>query len=366
MPFANLAKQHEPFADEILHAIGKVVAGGEYILGSEVAAFERDWAAYCGVSGAVGVNSGTDAIALALIASGSIKPGHGDEIITTPLTAGYTALAILQAGAKPVFADICPDTLLLDPASVERAITTKTKAIIPVNLYGQMCDMTAFTAIAERHRLVLVEDCAQAHGAKLNGKMAGSFGNAAAFSFYPTKNLGAIGDGGAVTSDDTEFIERIKYFRQGGHTTAMKVKSLGRNSRLDEIQAAILRIKLRSLDEMNDQRKLLAERYNDRLTGSRVKLPFTVGDRESHVFHLFVIRCEQRTALREHMSQFGIETLIHYPNLLHRQPLFVDSDQIRLPNAETAAKHILSLPLNPALSIAEVDLIADAVLHFYR
>ena len=222
IPFLDLTRQHREIEAEAAAALTRVMAGGVFILGREVEAFEEEWARFCGVRGAAGVNSGTDALSLALIASGAVRQGRQDEVITAPLTAAYTALAILNAGGVPVFADIDPQTYTLDPSAVDRVITPRTRAIMPVHLYGQMADMPALCEVAARHGLTVIEDAAQAHGARIEGKRAGALAHAAAFSFYPTKNLGACGDGGAVTSDDLALIQRVKTLRQGGHAPAFR------------------------------------------------------------------------------------------------------------------------------------------------
>lgn len=339
------------------------MAGGVFILGPEVEAFEEEWARFCGLRGAAGVNSGTDALTLALIASGAVRKERGDEVITSPLSAAYTALAILNAGGIPLFADIDPKTYTLDPFAVERAITPRTRAIIPVHLYGQMADMHALHDVAARRGLVLIEDAAQAHGASVAGEGPDAHGHAAAFSFYPTKNLGAYGDGGAVASDDVGLIERVKMLRQGGHAAAIATDIQGRNSRLDEIQAALLRVKLRYLDKWNERRRSLARIYDQTLRDTRLQLPATPAP-EAHVYHLYVIQHPHRDRLRYHLATQGIETLIHYPFLLHQQRLFRRPEQGTLPVAEDVASKILSLPLHPHLTEEEIGQVAEEILLF--
>lgn len=365
--FLDLTRQHSEVRAEVAHAATRVLDSGAYILGSEVEAFEDEWARFCGVGGAAAVGNGTDALALALTASGAVRAGRGDEVITSPLTAAYTALAILNAGGVPVFADIDPHTLTLDPAAIKQAITRRTRAILPVHLYGQMADLDAISEIAARHNLFVVEDAAQAHGAYLHGRRAGAHGCAAAFSFYPTKNLGAYGDGGAVTSNDARLIERIKNLRQGGHDVALRTSIAGRNSRLDEIQAAMLRVKLPHLEEWNNQRRKLAAIYNDTLARDvpRITIPYTPLA-EAHVYHLYVIQHPERDRLREHLSARGVETIIHYPYLLHQQPLFRRAGQHALPVAEQAAQRILSVPLYPQLRAEEQRTVLDAIRAFAR
>ncbi|MFL6253813.1 MAG: DegT/DnrJ/EryC1/StrS family aminotransferase, partial [Pyrinomonadaceae bacterium] len=294
------------------------------------------------------------------------RPGRRDEVITAPLTAGYTALAVLNAGGVPVFADVDPETYTLDPRGLERALTPRTRAVLPVHLYGRMADMEAVCEFASRRGLVVVEDAAQAHGARLGGRRAGGWGHAAAFSFYPTKNLGAYGDGGAVTSDDARLIERVKELRQGGHPSALVGRIAGRNSRLDELQAAALRVKLKRLDAWNRRRRQLAAMYHKLLArgAKRLVLPSTSATPESHVFHLYVVRHPERERLRAHLAARGIETLIHYPAPLHLQPLFQRRTQPALPTAERLTNEILSLPLYPQLRDEELRAVAHAVLEF--
>jgi dTDP-4-amino-4,6-dideoxygalactose transaminase len=271
----------------------------------------------------------------------------------------------LNAGAVPVFADIDPQTYTIDPEAIEKVITPRTRAILPVHLYGQMADMKTIGEIASRYRLIVIEDAAQAHGACLPQMKAGAHSLAAAFSFYPTKNLGAAGDGGAIVSNDAELIERVKILRQGGHVNALQTGLAGRNSRLDEIQAALLRVKLKHLKKWNGQRQHLAQLYRERLRdSSRFLLPHAPGLPESHVYHLYVIQHPERTRLRHYMAKLGIETIIHYPYLLHQQALFKRDEQISLPVAENVLGKILSLPLYPQLSAQEVDAVCETIIEF--
>jgi dTDP-4-amino-4,6-dideoxygalactose transaminase len=365
VPFLDLKRQHQEIEKELMEAMTRVLGSGAYILGREVEAFEREWAHFCGVSEAAGTASGTDALTLALLASGAIRPNGQDEVITSTLTAAYTALAILNAGAVPVFADIDPRTYTVDPEAIEKVITPRTRAIIPVHLYGQMADMKAICDIASRHNLTVIEDAAQSHGAHLLQTAACAHSLAAAFSFYPTKNLGAAGDGGAVVSNDVGLIERIKILRQGGHIDALEKGFTGRNSRLDEIQAALLCGKLKHLKKWNGLRQLLARLYQEKLRGrTQSLLPDTYGPTESHVYHLYVIQHPERTRLRNHLTKLGVETMIHYPYLLHQQTLFRRGEQISLPVAENVAERILSLPLYPQLSAEEINTVCDAVIEF--
>lgn len=362
--FLDLTRQHREIEREAAEASARVMRSGVFILGREVEAFEEEWARFCEVGGAAGVNSGTDALTLALIASGAVRQGKGDEVVTSPLSAAYTALAILNAGGVPVFADIDPHTYTLDPAAFESAITPRTRAVVPVHLYGQMADMASICDVAARRGLIVVEDAAQSHGARLGGRRAGAHGDAAAFSFYPTKNLGACGDAGAVTSNDAGLIERVKTLRQGGHLAALEASVEGRNSRLDELQAALLRVKLPRLEEWNGRRQRLAQLYETALRGAGLQLPPARKHDGAHVYHLYVVQHQRRELLKAHLAADGIETLIHYPFLLHRQPLFRQHTQRALPVAEDVAGKILSLPLHPHLEEEEAREVARKILDF--
>lgn len=364
VPFLDLTRQHKQLQSELSDALQRVFDSGQFILGDEVAAFEAEWADYCNAPAAVGVGNGTDALTLALIASGAVHPGRGDEVITTPLSAGYTSLAIVNAGGVPVFADIEPDTYTLDPVSVARMITPRTTAIVPVHLFGQMCDMAGINEVAESRHLFILEDAAQAHGARQGGHPVGTFSGAAAFSFYPTKNLGAYGDGGAVVSRYEELIDRVRTLRQGGHELAMSERVAGCNSRLDELQAAVLRVKLKHLDASIKQRKLCAQFYQDALASvPNLRLPLAQDD-ESHVYHLYVVQHPQRDRLHAHLAARGVETRVHYSCLLHQQPLFYRAEQPALPVAEALVPNLLSLPLHAQLTTAEMETVADTVFSF--
>ena len=364
IPFLDLSRQEAGLEDELKVAFERVMKSGRFILGPEVEAFEAEWAAFCGAAAAAAVGSGTDALALALKASGAVRSGSGDEVVTAALSSGYTALAILNAGAVPVFADIDPTTYTLDAAAVERAVTSRTRAIVPVHLYGRMADMRAICAVAEKHQLVVIEDAAQAHGASLEGRRPGEWGHAAAFSFYPTKNLGAYGDGGSVVSRDGALIERVKRLRQGGHPGVLSGSVEGRNSRFDEIQAACLRVKLKYLNAWNARRRDLARIYDEALGGEEhIRTP-AAGPGGGHAHHLYVIQHPARDALRAHLAEQGVETMIHYPFLLHEQPLLRQPGQPALPVAEALGGRLLSLPLYPQLSFEEAQVVAEAILRF--
>jgi dTDP-4-amino-4,6-dideoxygalactose transaminase len=366
IPFLNLSREYERLRVEIEPAVQRVMAGGNYILGPEVVEFERRFTEYCGVPFGALVASGTDALTLGLLASNVIRPGEGDEVITAAHGSPYTALAIVRAGARPVFAEIDAQTWLLAPEAIERAITPRTKAVVPVHLYGLPCDMKGIMEVAARHGLAVVEDACQAHGAKIRDgewKLAGSFGHAAAFSFYPTKNLGCFGDAGFILSADRSLIDRARLLARGGQRMRDLAAVPGFNSRGDEVQAAVLNCKLSHLDEWNERRRALAALYTRRLHLPELRWQ-RVPDECEHVFHLFVVRHKLRNQLRVHLHDRGIETMTHYPVALHRQPAFADPAPASLPEAERAADEVISLPLHPTLGEAEVEEVADAINDF--
>ncbi len=360
IPFMSLVPGEDAAA--VRSAIERVIERGWFVLGPEVEAFEREFANASGAAHAVGVGNGTDALALILRGLGI---GAGDEVITTPLSAAYTALAILMAGARPVFADVDPRRLTIDPDRVEQAIGPRTRAILPVHLYGQAADMDALTQVAARHNLPIVEDCCQAHLATASGRPVGAIGVAGAFSFYPTKNLGALGDAGAIITNDATLAATIKRLRNGGQTDRYHHQEPGLNSRLDEMQAAILRTRLGWLPAWTTRRRALAARYRQRLRGP------SVAD-AGHVYHLFVVRARSvlqpdrgvREELQAHLAARGIETLIHYPVPIPQQPALAAAQPADCPVASRACHEILSLPLHPAMHGDEVDAIAEAVNAF--
>ena len=354
VPFLDLHLAEESAA--VREAIGRVIDRAWFVLGPEVSAFEQEFAAASGAPHAVGVGNGTDALTLILRALGI---GAGDEVVTTPLTAAYTAIAIVMAGARPVFADIDPERLTLNPVAAEQAITSRTAALLPVHLYGQPADMGALAALASRKGLALVEDCCQAHLATCAGQPIGTFGAAGAFSFYPTKNLGALGDGGAVVTRDAALAARIGRLRNGGQTDRYRHVEIGINSRLDEMQAAILRVRLPYLHTRTEQRRALAAQYRSLLEGAPIGVPpeFDPG----HVYHLFPIRARQRAALQDRLRAAGIETLVHYPTPIFQQPAFGSLDPGDCPHAVRAAGEVLSLPLYPGLAPNAVTMVAKAV-----
>lgn len=337
-------------APEIRRAVDRVIERGWFVLGPEVEAFEQEFAAASGAPYAVGVGSGTDAIALTLRA---LDVGPGDEVITTPLSAAFTALAIVMAGARPVFADIDPLRLTIDPEQIERMIGPRTRAIVPVHLYGQPADMNAIERIASRHRLPVVEDCCQAHLATAQGRPVGSIGAAGAFSFYPTKNLGALGDGGAVVTRDAALADRVRRLRNGGQRARYDHEQLGVNSRLDEIQAAVLRARLPHLSAWTSRRRELAARYRAALGGLSVEVPPECD--AGHVYHLFVIRVPDRDRFQRQLGADGIETLVHYPLPIPRQQAFTHMAPADCPMASRVCDEVLSLPLHPGLSDDDLD-----------
>lgn len=351
-------------APEIEAAIARVLASGWFILGPEVEAFEREVASSFDCGNAVGVGNGTDAITLALMAVGV---GPGDEVVTTPLTAAFTALAVSRLGAKPVFADVEPETLTLSAESVARKITSKTRALMPVHLYGNAADIEGMLELADAHGLAVVEDACQAHGSRHHGKSLGSLGRAGTFSFYPTKNLGALGDGGMVVTRDDEIAAKLKRLRNGGQSSRYRHDEIGVNSRLDEIQAAVLRVKLKYLESKNERRREMSRFYEEALEGSGVR-PVAVRDGCTSARHLFVIRAPNRDALAAHLKERGIETLIHFPIPTHLQRAYESLGQGpgSCPNAEKACEEILSLPLYPMLANEVVGRVADAIRSFFR
>lgn len=359
---ANPREQYLAHQSEIDAAIAHVLEKGWYILGEEVRAFESEFAAYVGVQHGIGVGSGTDALHIALAACGI---GPGDEVITVSHTAVATVAAIEMAGATPVLVDIEPDFFTLDPDRLEEAITPRTRAIIPVHLYGQPAELDRINDIAARHQLRVIEDCSQAHGAIYKGKRVGSHGDLGCFSFYPTKNLGAIGDGGLIVTNDSALAERARLLREYGWAQRYVSSAPGWNSRLDELQAAVLRVKLRYLDKDNEARARIAQRYGDALSGPEVVPPKQRSDC-THVFHLFVIRCERRDELQSFLRENDVGTLVHYPVPVHLQPAYQGrlSGEQTLKNTETASAEILSLPIYPELARAQVETVIEAVKSF--
>lgn len=360
VPFVDFKDQYQAVQDEIRGGMDRVLARGNFILGEEVAVFEREFSAYCGVAYGVGVNSGTDALFFALSAAGV---SAGDEVILPAHTFIATALCVSYLGAKPVFADIDPNTYTLDPESFEKAVTPRTKAVIPVHLYGQPADMDEINAVAKKNGIKVIEDAAQAHGAFYQGRRAGSLGDAACFSFYPTKNLGAFGDGGIVVTQDQDMHDRVVMLRDYGRVGRYEHKVKGYNSRLDTLQAVVLSAKLKRLDEWNAMRAEVAEWYREELSDTEgIVLPEVRPDRTC-VFHLYVVRVKNRDAVLEAMKAKGIGVLIHYPIPIHLQPAFADAGYKKgnLPVSEKAAQEILSLPMFPHMTREQVAYVAGCL-----
>lgn len=355
---ANPRAQYDAHAEEIDAAMARVLRGGRYILGEEVASFEKEFAATLGVAHAIGVGSGTDALHLALRAAGI---GAGDEVITVSHTAVATVAAVEMAGATPVLVDIDPILYTIDPARIAEAITERTRAIIPVHLYGGAADLDAVFDIARRRSLKVIEDCAQSHGATIRGRRTGAIGDAGTFSFYPTKNLGAIGDGGMIVTADDGIAAAARLLRQYGWEERYVSRIAGWNSRLDELQAAVLRVKLRHLDHDNRRRRGIAAAYTDGLRGTALTLPATRPDSE-HAFHLYVVRSLQRDRLAGFLHERGVGTLVHYPVPVHLQPAYSGRLGSRpLPETERAAREVLSLPMYPELRDDEVQQVIKAI-----
>jgi dTDP-4-amino-4,6-dideoxygalactose transaminase len=355
IPFLQLTPGED--IDMVRAAIDRVITRGWFILGPELEAFEAEFATACGAARTVGVGTGTDALAIALRALGI---GPGDEVITTPVSAAYSALAIMMAGARPVFADIDPDRLTLDPHAAAAAVTSRTAAIMPVHLYGQAADMGAIVEVARRHNLTIVEDCCQAHLATCDGRPVGSDGAAAAYSFYPTKNLGALGDGGAVTTADASLADRITRLRNGGQTGKYRHEEFGVNSRLDEVQAAILRARLSLLPVWTARRRELGRRYRQMLQPlTTIIVPPEVDP--GHVYHLFPVRSRVRDAMQNHLKQAGVETLVHYPIPIPRQPALASQQPADCPVAARVCDEVFSLPLYPSLGDAALDTVTGAL-----
>jgi dTDP-4-amino-4,6-dideoxygalactose transaminase len=337
-------------------AIARVLDRGWYILGPELEAFEREFAAASGAAHAAGVNTGTDALALALR---GIGVGPGDEVITSPLSAAYSALAIVMAGARPVFADVDAARLTLDPAAAAAAVTPRTAAIMPVHLYGQAADMRGITEVATRHNLAIVEDCCQAHLATCDGQPVGTFGAAGAFSFYPTKNLGALGDAGAIVTADPALAARLRRLRNGGQTDRYRHDEPGVNSRLDEMQAAVLRARLPFLPAWTERRRALAAVYRRALAGADITVPPELDP--GHVYHLFPVLTPGRDAFQARLRDGGVETLVHYPIPIPHQAAMAAQAPAECPNATRVCREIVSLPLHPGLDEAAIDEVARAV-----
>jgi dTDP-4-amino-4,6-dideoxygalactose transaminase len=363
IPFYSLDSQHQPLREELRAAMDSVLADNWFVLGNRLSDFEKAYAAYSGCRHCAGVANGLDALVLALRAVGI---GRGDEVIVPAHTFIATWMAVTLAGAKPVPVEPDPLTCNIDPSRVEGAITGRTKAIIPVHLYGRACDMTTLMHLAEVRKLFVIEDNAQAHGAEHAGKATGSFGHVNATSFYPTKNLGAMGDGGAVTTNDSALDQKVRQLRNYGSSAKYIHVSEGMNSRLDEVQAAILNVKLKHLREWTEQRQIVAARYTEQLEIGDLILPGGSGPDE-HVFHLYVIQTSRRDALQQHLAKEGISTHVHYPMPPHLQEAYrgLGHSKGSFPITERIAASCLSLPLWPGMAIEDVDRVCNAIRGFY-
>lgn len=359
VPFLDLKIQHDPIAEEINKAIARVLDSGWFLLGKEGEAFESEWASWLGIGHAIGVGSGTDAIQLALMGLGI---GPGDEVITVANTCVPTITAIRACGATPVLVDVMPATLTMNPECLSAALTERTRAIIPVHLYGHPCDMDPILSFAKENDLLVVEDCAQAHGARYKGKWCGTLGDAAAFSFYPSKNLGAYGDAGAVVSNSTEVAARVRQLRVYGEVKRYHHEVEGTNSRLDEIQAAILRVKLKYLGNAIEERQKITSIYDESLSKPLIN-PMVTADWAESACHLYVVQCSDRDSVQRQLDEAGINTLIHYPIPVHLQAAydFLPYGNGDFPVTEAAANRILSLPLYPGLQEETVHQICSVL-----
>jgi dTDP-4-amino-4,6-dideoxygalactose transaminase len=364
IPLVDLVRQYLSIRKEIDSAIEGVVESGSFIQGSNMKSFENEFAEYLGVKHAMSVGSGTDALRLAVEAAG-IK--NNDEVVSVAHTFASTVYAIVQNGGRPVLVDVCKETFTIDPILVAKAIGPKTKALLPVHIYGQPADMAELTEIAEKTNLIVIEDAAQAHGAVYAGRKAGSIGKIGCFSFYPSKNLGAYGDGGMVVTESDELAEKIRLLREYGQESKYRHLTLGYNSRLDELQAAILRVKLKHLDQWNSQRRDHARSYSEKLggLGSWVGTP-QEGRNRKHVYHIYAITVKRRDDIRRFLAKNGVSTGVHYPTALHKQPVFsvLSLPRPKLPVTELLADEEVSLPMFPELREDEINLVVEAIGRF--
>jgi dTDP-4-amino-4,6-dideoxygalactose transaminase len=362
IPFLNLGQVTARHRSELIEAATRVIDSGWFIHGREHAAFEHEFAAFHGVCEAIGVANGLDALTLVLRAwtqSGELR--EGDEVIVPANTYIASILAITENRLTPVLVEPDEGSFNLDPSLLAGALTARTRAILPVHLYGQAADMPAIMAFAKQHGLKVLEDCAQSHGAILEGRRVGLWGDAAGFSFYPGKNLGALGDGGAILTQDALLAERLRALRNYGSQVKYRNQCQGPNSRLDELQAALLRVKLPHLDEDNQKRRHIARRYRTEIRNSLVRLPHLVGEEQSHVWHLFVVRVDSRDAFIRHLTGAGIQTVIHYPIPPHRQECYPDFHALDLPITSAIHREVVSLPISPVMSDSEVDSVICAI-----
>jgi dTDP-4-amino-4,6-dideoxygalactose transaminase len=364
VPFVDLPAQYRQLKSEIDAAITGVLESAQFILGDQVAAFEEQFAAYSGAEFGIAVNSGTSALHLALLAAGI---GPGDEVITTPFTFVATVAAVCYTGARPVFVDIDPSSFTIDVDSIKSAVTPRTRAILPVHLYGQPADLDAIQAIARRHGLTVIEDAAQAHGAEYRGRRVGSIGDLGCFSFYPGKNLGAYGEGGMVVTNDPDYARTIRMLRDWGQERRYHHKLKGYNYRLEGLQGAILRVKLRHLEDWTEARRSHAARYDELLAQSDVVRPAAAAG-VRHVYHIYAIRSRQRDLLQQTLQSCGVQTGIHYPIPVHLQEAYTDLGYRAgdFPRSERAAQEVLSLPMYPELLPWQIELVATAILEQVR
>ncbi|HEX5501389.1 MAG TPA: DegT/DnrJ/EryC1/StrS family aminotransferase [Thermomicrobiales bacterium] len=360
VPFVDLKAQHAALAGEIEPRLREIMANAQFILGPDVGRFEEEFAAYCGAGHAVGLDNGTSALELALRAFGV---GPGDEVITVANSFIVSASVVSFVGATPVLVDCGAEDYLIDVDAIERAITPRTKAIIPVHLYGQVADMARIMALAERRGLFVLEDACQAHGATYEGRRAGGLGHAAAFSFYPSKNLGAYGDAGALTTDDARVAERVRMLRDYGQRSKYDHQFLAYNRRLDTMQAAVLRAKLPHLDDWNAARRAHAARYRAQLADTGVVTPAEVREPGGHVYHLFVVLHPDRDGIQRALTERGVQSGRHYPIPIHRQQAFafLDLEEGRFPNAERVAREGVTLPMYPELTEEQIDYVCDTI-----
>jgi dTDP-4-amino-4,6-dideoxygalactose transaminase len=358
IPMVDLKSQYAFIKDEIDTAILQALAETRFILGPNVQAFDQEAGDYLGAKHAISCASGTDALHLALLAAG-IKPG--DEIITSAFTFIATGEAIRYIGAEPVFVDIQAHSLNIDPARIRAAITDKTRAILPVHLFGLPADMKEIQALADEFGLLVIEDCAQSFGSRYQGKTTGTMGCVGAYSFFPSKNLGCYGDGGMITTNDDEIAAQIRLLRNHGSSQQYHHDVIGYNSRLDELQAVVLRIKLKYIDEYNQKRLAVASSYNQRLANSRFQTPAILDDRD-HVFHQYTVLCDDRDAVREHVLSQEVACAVYYPIPLHRQKVFADTTTVELPITESTASRCLSLPIYPEMTETQIETVCEAIL----
>jgi len=364
VPFVDLKAQYLSIKPEVDAAIQHILDNTQFVLGAEVAAFEQEFAAYCGAEFCMGLNNGTNALYLALLAA---DIGPGDEVITTPFTFVASVAAIWYAGATPVFVDIDPATYLIDPSKIEAAITPKTKALLPVHLYGQACDMDAIMGIAKRHNLIVIEDACQAHGSEWKGKRVGGIGDFGAFSFYPGKNLGAYGEGGATTTNNPEYARKIRMLRDWGAEKKYQHVLKGFNMRLEGMQGAILRVKMKYIEQWTEARRGAAKRYDDLFAGTGVSFPY-VSENARHVYHIYSTRTPNRQAWQDALNAKGIQSGIHYPIAIHNLPAYADLGYKNgdFPHAERAAAEQLSLPMYPELTAEMQAEVAAAVIELHK